>query len=689
MRNQITTGAALIVIASSATADTLHVPGQYGTITEAITASVDGDVISLAPGWYGECIDYKGKNIRIGGPAAGAAAIISGWGLDNAVVTFDDGEGPDAVLQNVTIVYGKGAPHPTSGMKVGGGIWISNSSPSVINCRLTRNDAADGGGLYVYQGSPLIEGCMFDRNYAADCGGGMASSESTPIVHSCIFESNQALHGGGGLMSRDESDIEVSECMFYQNLVTDNWGGGGGMMTAYGSALVENCQFEKNSAPSGGGLRNQSGSLLVRECSFMKNSAMNTGSGGGLTSCASMADATIEVYDCAFKQNHAPNGGGVWIVNLGPGATDGQQGSKAILDGCYFISNTGVDGVGLGTRYAEVIMSNTYFADNKSSTLGHSYGGGIYSWRSALVMDEVVFRGNQSKFGGGVWHVEEVLNMSNCTFLNNLAYDGGGGLYTRESTCVDQGSMFVQNNSGNSMGGGWLIHQGDIQAHDTQFRHHYSSVTGAGVAALDTNLLFDSVVFQGNSSQYPGGGIWSSNSTVAFDGCEFLENDSHTNGGAGAFIGGTAYFHDSSFDHNFSQDGGALYLDAVEADIEACSFTSNMALDLGYTVLGYNSSFAGGAILAIDPAWIKDTFFCANTPNHVQGPWIDLLGNTMSDNCLPCPWDVDADGDVDIDDAILVWMAVTNGNCPSCDVNGDGIVDMQDVIEVLSNIGQC
>lgn len=668
----------------SATAAILQVPAQYPTISQAIDASVHGDIIDLAPGWYPECIDYQGKNIRISGPAVGNAAVISGWGLDDAVVTFDDGEGPDAILENVTVAYGTGATDPLNGLKVGGGIWISKSSPRIINCRITRNVATDGGGLYVFQGSPYIEGCKFDTNAAVDCGGGMMSSESTPYVLSCIFESNRSQHGGGGLMALDQSDVEVRKCRFLYNLVADDWGAGGGMMTAYGSALVEDCQFHENSAPGGGGFGNQSGFALVKDCDFTENDAMYTG--GGLTSKASLADASIEVHNCTFKQNYAPTGGGAFIANLAPGA---ELQCKAIIEGCHFMSNSGVDGVGLGTKYSEIHMSKTYFADNKSYPLGQAYGGGIYAWKSPLAMEDVVFRGNRSNVGGGVWHVEEVLDMSNCTFIDNLAYNGGGGLYTRESTCEDHGSMFIQNNPWNGLGGGWLMAECEVEAHGTEFKYHYASFVGSGVAASDTTLLFDSVLFQGNTSQHPGGGIWSSNCTSTFQDCEFIENDSHTKGGGGAFIGGDAQFYDTQFEYNIAQDGGALFLDGAEAEIEACSFTTNMALDLGYAVWPNVCEFKGGAIHTNQEAWIKDTFFCANVPNHIEGPWNDLLGNTISETCEPCPWDVDGNGTVDFNDAIMVWQSMNTGNCASCDVNGDGVVDINDLIEVINNIGQC
>ena len=54
----------------------------------------------------------------------------------------------------------------------------------------------------------------------------------------------------------------------------------------------------------------------------------------------------------------------------------------------------------------------------------------------------------------------------------------------------------------------------------------------------------------------------------------------------------------------------------------------------------------------------------------------------------PCPWDVNDTGVVDIDDLfdVLAHWGETGG---ACDVNADGIVDIDDVFDVLGNWGEC
>ena len=49
----------------NAVADTIHVPGDWLTIQQAMVAAVDGDEIVVAPGDYNELVDFLGKAVLL------------------------------------------------------------------------------------------------------------------------------------------------------------------------------------------------------------------------------------------------------------------------------------------------------------------------------------------------------------------------------------------------------------------------------------------------------------------------------------------------------------------------------------------------------------------------------------------------------------------------------------------------
>lgn len=125
-----------------------------------------------------------------------------------------------------------------------GGGWYNDgsekpSSPVIINCVFTGNEARDGAGMYNYgkkgNASPNFSSCKFINNFADLDGGGLYNDgrddgKANPILENCLFEGNKANYGAG---------------IF-------NYGGGG-----MSSPRFINCRITKNKAyVRGGGMLN-------------------------------------------------------------------------------------------------------------------------------------------------------------------------------------------------------------------------------------------------------------------------------------------------------------------------------------------------------------------------------------------------------------------------------------------------
>lgn len=229
-------GALLALPLSSALAAERHVPTAYGTIQAAIDASVDGDLVLVAPGNYHEAIRFNGKSVVV--RSTGGAGVTKIARPDAAprgpTVNFDSAETRLAVLDGFTVSNGNGVFTDIfgcncDGYQLGGGIHIANASPTVRNCVITQNGCftyfSRGGGIYVAGGSALVEACVVRDNYANGAygsGGGIHVAGGAPTFVDCVIADNSV------------SSYHAGDC--------------GGIAVAGGSPTFSNCRVTGNSS---------------------------------------------------------------------------------------------------------------------------------------------------------------------------------------------------------------------------------------------------------------------------------------------------------------------------------------------------------------------------------------------------------------------------------------------------------
>lgn len=394
--------------------------GEFTEIQAALSAAGDGDEIIVEPGTYtlARPLDFEGKSVELRSRAGAEKTRIEVGSavLDSdrsSVVIFENGEGPSALLEGFTLSGGRGSRWKKGpfGSRGGGALLLTaGSSPTIVNCHVTGNDAQIGGGiLSLGSARPVFRDCTIRANTASVLGGGVALLDSSPVFEGCRIEENSvesgALRAGGGIYGFIASPV-LRDCRVSRNRVelTGEIGqGGGGYFEFQSAPEIQGSTFELNVAHRGGGLaffescspritsstfaRNWSrggGGLFlnldcpatISRCEFRSNVAAGEAGGGGIL-MASIPDATVR--RCRITGNQADHGGAIQMFRSTPR-----------LENCLIVLNAsrfGTGGIDLAESSRPVLVHLTV-SDN-TSTPGRN--GGIHCDRSsARIHDSIV-----------------------------------------------------------------------------------------------------------------------------------------------------------------------------------------------------------------------------------------------------------------------------------------------------------
>ena len=295
---------------------TLRVPAQYPTIQAAIDAApaTAGWCVEVDPGIYNEAIDFKGKPISVKATGARAETIIDGTGLNTSVIRAVAGETPATVLDGLTIRNGA-TGSAEAGFRMGGGMLIRDSSPTIRNCAFVSNHAGYGGAIYALNSSALIERTSIIGNTSDFDGGGLQANQSALRVSDVQVEGNFCGARGGGL------HLVQGQPRLTRVAVVRNGSGsavGGVSWFAIGS--------------------NASAASMI-DCVISDNSAVSFAGGIGISS-ESTAAPSISIEETTVCRNFpAPNIAGEWL--------DNGNNSVCLCD-CDITGSGNVDGADLG-----------------------------------------------------------------------------------------------------------------------------------------------------------------------------------------------------------------------------------------------------------------------------------------------------------------------------------------------------
>lgn len=619
---------ALGVMLTAASAATINVPADYGTIQAAVDAAANGDVVVVAPGTYAEQVDFATKAITLAStdptdPAVVAETIIDGGG-SGPVVLFENGETATSIIEGFTITGGDADTAPNG---VGGGILCDATSPIIRNNVITRNGPevySNGGGIGCVNGAaPQITNNTFSYNaaeyggaiYMYDSAGAPSARKGTgPVITGNTFYGNVAQYGGviyceDGAFSASNNNFGLGSATNPVIPAAVAASKAKQLRASVGMKPTKPAPFARNS-------KNRPRPAQARAAAPSKRVQADKGG-------ASKAKAVV-----AYGGNGAYDGGAIYLDQ-----------ASATLDSNIFVNNGAYDyGGAIYMLYAGTLTcQNNVFDRNLSYD---EYGGAIYAEGSVddqptLTFAGDVFTSNQAAYGGGLYLDTANATFTDCTFDRNLTESEAGAVYAcsdadAPSTLAFSGCT-ITHNSGEY--GGAIYIQGASDVNPYVINATFDSCTftdnvaedgyGGAISLQYASASIDECAFTGNISDYYGGGLYVSEARIHLTNSSFTGNAcgySDGYGGAIEFEGNgpnpstipavgaerdnISYIENCSFTRNkASYYGGALYSSSGYLEVRGCQFIENSTYEDGGAVdweasdgcLFENNLFAGNS----------------------------------------------------------------------------------------------
>ena len=597
---------------------TLTVPGQYTTIQAAINAASTGDTVQVSDGTYDENIDFIGKDITVVSVnGAGSTTIQGAAGNNDAVVSFENGEGSGAVLDGFTI-------NNQASNSLTRGVYISGATPTIQNSVIEGNApiSNNGGGVYINNSAPSFDNVMIRSNTAANRSGcGMyieGAAGGATITNSTIGGSgtpNNCTNGsGGGIYYTGSSTgtLSISDSAISYNQ-SSNRAGGLYLTNITNTVTLTDTVIDNNSSINEGGGIYMSGASTTLTISGSSSSiSSNTGRGG--TGIYANATGAVSITDATIDNNVGTgNGGGIYMVNT--------TGSSSITNTSISSNQSTGQGAGLyfsSSATTSLTITNTNVDSNVNNNTGSYDGGGMY------------LKG-----------VNVTVTITGGT-INNNTTRGGAGIHALGGLNLTIEGTTINSNNADSNGGGINI---------------------GGTVDYPSVLDISSCVVSGNVADDSGGGILiSSYVNATITNCTITGNLTSDNfDGGGIYDGGTATIYSSTIAGNYAhRRGGGLYANATTV-VENSIIWGNNAGTSNPQIYGTPSSitytdveggFAGTGNIDSDPIFVNEQAATSTTSttsgdfhiNSLVSPVVDTADATNS------PAD-DIDGDTRPDGA--------------------------------------
>ena len=397
---------------------------DFSTIQAAISASSDGDFITLMT--FSVLTEFDiivTASVTISGldqqqtivQASGSPATASGrvfTVLSGNSVTFTD----------LTIRHGNIGSGP------GGGVWIrEGASVHMERVTLADNSAVDGGGL-ANSGVLTMSDFSIDRNLALGGSGGGVYNDGSAGLFSGVIMSNESSTGGGIFNASQAEALDLMDMHVQANTASSSGGGIhnlGPMSVAESDVILNAADFD------GGGIFNRSDvTVTMSNVRVRQNRALHPGGGNGI-----FTQSPLDLQDCELALNGYVDsvGGGLMVLE-----------TSASLLRCAVSFNDALAGGGIYSLAGQVTITDSAIEFNEAD----DHGGGIYSLSPSAdlrIQNSTISSNAAGDEGGGVWVGSGTATLAHATIALNDANEGGG-VYISSTASANLRSSIIADN---------------------------------------------------------------------------------------------------------------------------------------------------------------------------------------------------------------------------------------------------
>lgn len=449
-------------------------------------------------------------------------------------------------------------------------------------------------------------------------------------------------NGGSFSVSGQSATIENSINGFYQS------GQGAVFSNAGGDLTIENSAFSNNSSRYGGGVfyQTNSGNLNISNSAFQNNSV--TRSNGGVI--YNQYRTTANIAGSYFQENSASNYGGVVFNDGNLTVADSVFSSNTAASGAAiynsntvtmnnvsFIDNIGTESVGAVYTTGMMNITNGTFENNRGETGGAIGVYGIVGDGLYTVVKDSTFTGNSATYGGALYNWDDAYIIDS-SFTNNTATDNGGAIFNINALFLIAQNSDIEFTGNASSGESNAIYTSEMLGLNASTDYQIvfnDKITGSGSIVINNPYTLEESVM-------PTGGTVLLNEDMSdFSGDVTIASGTVLVSDSGKFFGAT----------DLQVTGGVLDLGTTNATVNNATFSSGSELRLNiqdadnYGYLTANTfSISDEAILSV----VLNSDVMANR-DSLQ---LQLLRSSteISDNFLP-----------EIDNNIYAFIKLDNG----------------------------